>query len=941
MSVAATAETTRRAYAESALATEAANVAAAQPGTRNATLYNAAFQLAAIHAGAPEALGLERIETTLTNAAAASGLGEPEIKATLNSGLAAGAKSPRDLSHVGTDQRNPTRPRALPSAVPAKADTDDKRNRDRALALWTAARPALGTVAETYLRERGITGDLPLSIRFHPAVPMPDAGQYPALVVVVIVPTTGEQLAVQRIALRADGGKATLGTRKAALGKTGGGAVVCGDLAATDGAILEGEGVETVLSARLATGLPGIATLSCSTLGKPPLPDGRAVVILVDRGATTKAREAAARRHAQGRAVRLAFVPDDFRPGVDGTDANDLLRERGPDAVRAMIDSAKPYRPEPVGPAPLPDGFRRLADGRIEFARLISKPRGRATADNDEEVEVWEPLCSPFEVLAASRTANGNRWGCLVRVQNRDAGWSECLVQMSWFAGDGMQLREHLLSLGLTLFDGQAARNALNRLIKSSQPTSRVLTVQRLGWHDLAFVMPDAVFGDSQGQRLMWEGGALDHRFKTGGTLGGWQATVGAWAVGNSRLVTGLSVAFAAPLARHLSFDGGGFHFRGDSSLGKTTMLQAAGSVWGGGPDGFIRTWRATDNGLEGVAAAHCDALLCMDELGEIDGRDAWKMAYMLANGQGKQRAGEKAEARAPFTWRTTLLSTGEISLDAKVSEAGLRTTAGQEVRMIDIRADAGAGHKMFETIHGRAGADLFANDIKAASGQHYGHAARAFLSALTAEPDRCLGLVRQALDEFKQQHGPPDAAPQVGRVLARFALVAAAGELAAMLGIVPWPTGEAARGVAACFHTWLAERGGAGDLEADRAVAMVRAFIEANGTSRFAPLNAPDTKVHNSVGFYDRDNRRWLVFPNAWKTEVCKGHDARRVARALSDRGMLDREDTQDSLQIRVRLNGERLHFYSVTTNVFETAQADLSHPSHLSRREIGEFVQ
>ena len=61
----------------------------------------------------------------------------------------------------------------------------------------------------------------------------------------------------------------------------------------------------------------------------------------------------------------------------------------------------------------------------------------------------------------------------------------------------------------------------------------------------------------------------------------------------------------------------------GTSSIGKTMILIVAGSVWGGGGmQGYRREWRATLNGLEGVAAMHSDALLALDEMGEIDGRD-------------------------------------------------------------------------------------------------------------------------------------------------------------------------------------------------------------------------------------------------------------------------------------------------------------------------------
>lgn len=182
--------------------------------------------------------------------------------------------------------------------------------------------------------------------------------------------------------------------------------------------------------------------------------------------------------------------------------------------------------------------------------------------------------------------------------------------------------------------------------------------------------------------------------------MAGWQNGVARYASGNSRLVLALSAAFAAPLLYPTSSESGGFHFRGGSSTGKTTALVVGGSVWGGGGvRGFIRTWRATSNGLEGVAAMHCDSLLCLDEMGQVDGREAGQIAYMLANGVGKTRAGRSGEARPAAEWRLIFLSSGELSLGDKIAEdgRGKRVAAGQQVRIIDIAADAGVGIGLFE----------------------------------------------------------------------------------------------------------------------------------------------------------------------------------------------------------------------------------------------------
>jgi hypothetical protein len=138
----------------------------------------------------------------------------------------------------------------------------------------------------------------------------------------VTVPTTGEFRAVHRIYLKPDGsGKADLSRerQKMSLGPTKGAAVVLGDLSG-QGPILEGEGVETVLSVVQALGLPGIATLSLSCLGLPPLPVGRPVIILADRGGELGAEKAAKLRAAEGREAHVMFPPDGFK------DFNDVIR---------------------------------------------------------------------------------------------------------------------------------------------------------------------------------------------------------------------------------------------------------------------------------------------------------------------------------------------------------------------------------------------------------------------------------------------------------------------------------------------------------------------------------------------------------------------------------------------------------------------------------------
>jgi hypothetical protein len=159
-------------------------------------------------------------------------------------------------------------------------------------------------------------------------------------------------------------------------------------------------------------------------------------------------------------------------------------------------------------------------------------------------------------------------------------------------------------------------------------------------------------------------------------------------------------------------------------ATGKSTALHVAGSVWGGGDtNGYVRSWRATANALEGVCLSHSDTLLCLDVLSQLAARDAGEAAYMLANGSGKSRSSRDGSARKAAKWRVLFLSSGEIGLADKVAEdgRGKRLVAGQEIRIVDVAADAGAGMGMFENLHDFPSAEAFARHLRSAACQHYG----------------------------------------------------------------------------------------------------------------------------------------------------------------------------------------------------------------------------
>ena len=203
-----------------------------------------------------------------------------------------------------------------------------------------------------------------------------------------------------------------------------------------------------------------------------------------------------------------------------------------------------------------------------------------------------------------------------------------------------------------------------------------------------------------------------------------------------------MSAAATGPLLHPTNEPNRGFHLNGSAQSGKTLTLLTAGSFWGGGPDGYIRSWRATANGLEGIACAHNDGFLPLDELGQVSAREAGQIGYMLANGVGKTRSGRNGIAPPVLHWRLVFMSSGEIGLADKMAEIGQRTHAGLEVRMIDVPANAGADHGVFEHLHGCADGATFAKGLKTAVFRYYGAAVRHYVELVSR-------IWKQEGDEF------------------------------------------------------------------------------------------------------------------------------------------------------------------------------------------------
>jgi uncharacterized protein (DUF927 family) len=615
-----------------------------------------------------------------------------------------------------------------------------------------------------------------------------------------------------------------------------------------------------------------------------------------------------------GALARIAPDSGTRESSKKGWDAADAITEWADAAMlrRAAVDCAKSFDT----PAYVSFDDFEMTDGGLR--REVKRGRG----DNAEIATVR--ISAAFEILGLGRDPDGRAWGRFLRWRDPDGRSHERFVADQALHGDASALCALLADDGLEIVREQ--QRAFTNYLSGAQPAGRVTVVQRTGWHEIedenVFVLPGENIGRKGVGRVLLDG-AAHGPYETKGTVADWREGVAALAAGHAIPMLAISTAFAGPLLHLAGLEGGGLHMFGQSSRGKTTCLQAAASVWGrGATPGYVRAWRATANGLEGAAAQFTDTVMVLDELGMLDARDAPQAFYGLANGQGKQRAGRDGSPREPKSWRVLYLSSGELPVDAKLSETpGRKARAGQLVRLLDVPAARGAGFGVFDNGGPDGDAGALAKSIKLAATDAYGTAGPEFVRRLIADGvtgEDVRGLISQFVTATI-----PAADGQVERAAQRFGLIFAAGELAMNFGIVPWPAGAARNAAAWAQERWIELRGGTESAEARQAVEAVRLFIEAHGDARFAPVEDADSRpVANRAGYRKGSGaeREWWVTPEVWRTEICAGHDFKFVAGVLAGAGML-RTQQAGKLQSTVRIGSSTLRAYVVTAAILAGA--------------------
>ena len=447
---------------------------------------------------------------------------------------------------------------------------------------------------------------------------------------------------------------------------------------------------------------------------------------------------------------------------------------------------------------------------------------------------------------------------------------------------------QRLQSYGLTILSGRTKRERLADYLQTEgQDTPYTVTAQA-GWHGTAYILPSGEVicpDNTEVGRVIYNGDKSQApAYEAAGTAQEWNAEIGQYLTGNSRLCLAVGTALAAPLIGLLGMEAGGFHLFGDSRDGKSTAARIALSIWGN-PAALMQTWTGTAHGFTNLANARNDGLLVLDEIGQANARQVSQTAYSVINGVSKVQGAKEGGNRESTRWKTLLFSTGEKPLDAFIRRHGEDWNAGQAARLPSIPSNAGQGLGIYDRLHGFPNGAALSEHLTAAAAAQHGTIGRAFIAILQNDP-AALQTAKERQNAFMA--ALPELNGQARTVALRFAL-AAALETAARARLIPLPIGGGFAAIKQCFEDWHG-RAGSGKYEDQAIIGQAEAFmsIHAHGM-RFSDWSDHHTN-HDHAGYRKQagEDTEYWINPPTFEIEICGSYDKAKVCEVLHAVGWL-----------------------------------------------------
>lgn len=239
------------------------------------------------------------------------------------------------------------------------------------------------------------------------------------------------------------------------------------------------------------------------------------------------------------------------------------------------------------------------------------------------------------------------------------------------------------------------------------------------------------------------------------GTLAGWiEATEGLLQYDNVRFV-----CYAAATSLILKvLEGASFVIElvGDTSLGKTITAQLAMSMFGN-PQKLKLATSATKVFIERTCVTCSDLPIFLDETSMMQSDILTEISYMVANERSRGRGKKEGGVENVSTWKTVLLTTGEVPL------LSLGSLGGQDVRTVSMYGGVGA--------YDSKNVELYKDRME----ENCGLIAPLIIKKIIENKDKLKDYyidIRETLKEYSKS----DSTGATGRVVDTYALISLSG---------------------------------------------------------------------------------------------------------------------------------------------------------------------
>ena len=394
-------------------------------------------------------------------------------------------------------------------------------------------------------------------------------------------------------------------------------------------------------------------------------------------------------------------------------------------------------------------------------------------------------LSHGLDPFARAQNAQTGQWHLAIRYRDPRGETLDHFIPSDVFGGP--KLSGHLANLGIDMPAPGPERTQLLNDLRSAKPKKIVLITKRHGWQNEAYVTGHRVFNNKSQEKVYYDGPKPE---QAAGTMEEWQREVAEPAGRSSLGIFAICVALSPPLMRFTDVENGVFHVSGPSGAGKTTFLKVAESVWRN-PE-KLRSWDTSKPALNEQLESRNDSFIAIDEIGRASSSTTelrgiiGAAAYLIGGGTPRSLSSRYTEDRPPF--RVFAMSSGEVSATEIARRAGDARFAGEEARLIDLDI-AELGKSIFDRLDagdGNGAQASLADGLNEAVKNQYGHAAPAFIARICKDTVAAAAEIEGYMHKFLNRVKVADNGWE-RRIAKRFALVFAAGALAAEWGVVPW----------------------------------------------------------------------------------------------------------------------------------------------------------